>query len=75
MSAIPAELARFEGRRVGVIGEFNVQMEFSIAREFGRLTAGIELRDELPRSEVDRLMDAFTKTPDPGHPAPGVGWP
>jgi len=75
MSAIPAELARFEGRRVAVIGDFNLKMNFSIAREFGRLAASIGLREELARSEVDRLMVAFTKTTDPGHPAPGVGWP
>jgi len=74
-SAVPAELAHFEGNRVGVIGEFGWKMEYAPSREFSSLQASVEATEELDRAEVERLLTAFTTAPSPGQPLPGVGWP
>jgi hypothetical protein len=74
-SAVPAELAHFEGRRIGVLGNFGFKMVFGVAREFCALPAQITLRRELERPHVLELLHAFSSAPHPGHPVPGVGWP
>jgi hypothetical protein len=75
MSAIPAELARFEGQRVAVLGDFNVRMDMNVTRTFGALAADMRLLSELDGRRVARLLQAFATSAHPGHPVPLVGWP
>ena len=74
-SAVPAELAWFEGVRVGVLGDIGLEMELGVSREFGGLAADVTLEGELERARVVELLQAFATTTHPGHPLPGVGWP
>jgi hypothetical protein len=53
--------------------DFSIKMELPVAREFGALTAKVELIAELPKGRVVDLLSAFESAEHPGHPAPGVG--
>lgn len=74
-SAVPAELARFNGPRIAVVGEFGFAMQLGTAREFEALKADVSVVREIATVEVGELLEAFKTAAHPGRPEPGVGWP
>jgi hypothetical protein len=74
-SSVPAELARFDGIRIGVLGDFGMRMELGLAREFSALNAEVTLLRALETRHVVELLAAFERAKRPGRPQAGVGWP
>jgi len=73
-SAIPAELARHEGKRVAIVGVSSMQMIFIPRRWFPSLAAHVKVSRELSKSELDTLWKKLAEAPRPEHPTPFVGW-